>query len=199
MLFGYIRVSTKDQKMDLQEDSMIKAGVNPKNIYRDVASGAKSNREGLEKMMGKLRSGDTVVVWKLDRIARSVIDFVNLMEFFQENGISFRSIEEPFFNTTSAQGQFIYTIFSAVAQLERDLIRERTRAGLEAARRRGKVGGRRPGLSDGAKTTAKMAASLYNDPKNTIAEIMKTLNIKSKPTLYKYLRYEGIKIGRTNN
>lgn len=192
MIFGYIRVSTKDQKTDLQEDALLKSGVKKENLFMEVASGAKSNRKELERMKSIIRKGDTVIVWKLDRIARSVIDLVKLMEFFNENEVSFKSIQDPHIDTTSAQGKFIYTVFGAVAQFERDLIRERTKAGLKAAEERGRKGGRRPGLSRSAKKKAKVAASLYSDPKNTVKEIMETLDIKSKPTLYKYLDRKSV-------
>ena len=145
MLFGYARVSTSSQNLDLQIDALLKAGVKEKNIFKDVSSGAKANRKSLDLLLEKLREDDVVVVWKMDRIARSVSHMLKLVDEFKERGIGFKSLQEPFIDTTSSHGKFVLTIFSAVAEMERDIIVERTRAGQESARRRGAVIGRRKG------------------------------------------------------
>jgi DNA invertase Pin-like site-specific DNA recombinase len=137
MLFGYVRVSTKTQNPNLQVDALLKEGVLEKNLYQDVSSGAKAERHDLELMISKLREGDTVIVWKLDRIARSISHLLKLVDQFEKLGINFKSINDPFIDTTSAHGKIVITLFGAVAQLERDIIIECTTAGLKSARRRG--------------------------------------------------------------
>jgi len=189
MKFGYVRISTKDQKFDLQMDALLRAGVEEENIFKDISSGAKTTRPGFDKMLLKLRRGDEVLIWKLDRLARSVIHISKLMAGWEAEGIELRSIQEPFFDTKSSHGKFIFTIFSAFAQLERDIIIERTNAGLAAARKRGRKGGRPSGLSKSAKSKARVCASLYKANDMSIEEIMETTGIGSKATFYKYLRY----------
>tara|TARA_R110002153_G_scaffold31621_3_gene96073 strand:- start:267 stop:935 length:669 start_codon:yes stop_codon:yes gene_type:complete len=191
MLFGYVRVSTKTQKADLQIDDLLKAGVTEKNIYSDVSSGAKAERHDLDIMMTRLREGDTVIVWKLDRIARSISHLLKLVDEFEKLGVKFRSIRDPFIDTTSAHGKFVITLFGAIAQLERDIIIERTNAGLKSARRRGVQLGRKKGLNKVAKEKAILAASYYKENNLPILDIMKLVGIKSKPTLYKYLAIQG--------
>ncbi|MEG2273226.1 MAG: recombinase family protein [Acinetobacter sp.] len=139
MLFGYIRVSTNDQNADLQEDALKRAEC--KQIFEDKISGAKSKRPGLNRMMKTLKPGDTVIVWKLDRLGRSLIHLVELLGYFRKNNIEFISITEGIKISTSI-GRFAYTMLSAAAEMERENIIERTRAGLDAARKRGRVGGR---------------------------------------------------------
>ena len=191
MLFGYVRVSTKTQNPSLQIDALLKEGVTEKNIYRDVSSGAKAERHDLDLMISKLREGDTVIVWKLDRIARSISHLLKLVDQFEKLGVKFKSINDPFIDTTSAHGKFIITLFGAVAQLERDIIIERTTAGLKSARRRGIQLGRKKGLGKEAKQKAMLAASYYKENKLPIVDIMKLVGIRSKPTLYKYLAIQG--------
>ncbi|EAR7150482.1 recombinase family protein [Salmonella enterica] len=141
---GYIRVSTNDQNTDLQRDALIRAEC--EQIFDDKISGAKSKRPGLNRMMKALKSGDTVVVWKLDRLGRSLIHLVDLLGYFRANNIEFISITEGIKISTSI-GRFAYTMLSAAAEMERENIIERTRAGLDAARAQGRIGGRRPALS----------------------------------------------------
>ena len=191
MLFGYVRVSTKAQKFDLQVDALLKEGVDSKNIYSDTASGAKSERKGLDELHTKLREGDTVMVWKMDRIARSLSHLVKLLEEFDKKGVHFKSVQEAFIDTTSPHGRFVFNLFGAVAQLERDIIIERTRAGLESSKRRGVRLGRKPGLDKNAEHKAILAERYYRDNNLPIAEIMKLVDIRSKRTLYKYLAYRG--------
>ena len=192
MKFGYARTSTPDQKFDLQIDALLRAGVEEKNIYKDTSSGAKRERSGFDAMLSKLRKGDEILVWRLDRVARSVIHVAKLMQGWEEDGIQFRSIQEPFFDTSSGHGRFVFTLFSAIAQLERDIIIERTNAGLAAARKRGRKGGRPSGLTKEAKRKAALCKSLYKANDMTIEEIMEATNIGSKATFYKYLRFMNV-------
>ena len=191
MLFGYVRVSTKIQNPNLQIDALLKEGVTERNIFRDVSSGAKSERHDLDLMISKLREGDTLIVWKLDRIARSISHLLKLVDQFEKLGVKFKSINDPFVDTTSAHGKFVVTLFGAVAQLERDIIIERTSAGLKSARRRGVQLGRKKGLGKEAKQKAILAAAYYKENNLPIVDIMKLVGIKSKPTLYKYLAIQG--------
>lgn len=144
MLIGYARVSTLEQNEDLQTDALRKAGC--ERIYTDHASGAKASRPELDRMLDMLREGDVVAVWKLDRLGRSVQNLTDLMALLQGRGIGFRSLTEQM-DTTTPGGVMVFNIFAALAQFERDLIRERTRAGLKAARARGRNGGRPRKLS----------------------------------------------------
>jgi DNA invertase Pin-like site-specific DNA recombinase len=194
MKFGYARVSTKSQKHDLQVDAFLIEGISTKNIYADISSGAKSERKGLDEMISKLREGDTVVVWKMDRIARSLSHLVKLIEDFERKGVHFKSLQESFIDTSSPHGRFVFNLFASIAQLERDIIIERTRAGLESSRRRGVRLGRQPGLSKNAQHKAILAEKYYRDNKLSIEEIMKLLEIGSKRTLYKYLAHQGRRI-----
>ena len=141
---GYARVSTDDQNLSFQIDALLRFGVQPNDIYTDKISGAKADRPGLEKCMSSLRPGDTLVVWRLDRLGRSMRHLVTLVEDLRENTIGFKSISDGAIDTTTASGELIFNIFSALAQFERRLIQVRTKAGLAAARARGKVGGRKP-------------------------------------------------------
>lgn len=192
MKFGYARISTKDQNIDMQIDALLRAGVEEDNIYTDVSSGAKRQRESFDKMCMKLRKGDVVIAWKLDRIARSTKHISMLMDGWEKEGIEFRSVQEPFFDTTTSHGRFVFTMFSAIAQLERDIIVERTNAGLRAAAKRGRKGGRPHGISKAGKKKAKLIAKLYQANNMTVEDIMESMNIGSKATFYKYLRFEGI-------
>ena len=195
MLFGYARVSTKDQKFNLQTDALSTAGVKSVNIFKDVSSGAKTERKEFNTLLEKLRKGDTLVVWKLDRVARSVAHLARLIDDFNSKEINFKSISEQFIDTSSTHGKFIFNIFSAVAQLERDLISERTKAGLESARKRGRIGGKPKGLSTAAEKKAKICESLYKEGKTSVKEILEVVGV-SRMTFYKYLRYRGVEIGK---
>ncbi len=148
MVFGYARVSTMEQSLALQLDALLKEGIPQKNIYPDKVSSTKEVRKSLSKLLKYVRHGDTIVVWKLDRMARSLFHFTNLMTRLKKKGVRFRSITEPFIDTTekSSHSVSIINIFAALAQLERDIIIERTKAGLESARRRGKILGAPKGI-----------------------------------------------------
>jgi len=180
---GYARVSTLEQNLDLQKDALTKAGC--ERIFTDRISGAKSARPGLTDALAFVRKGDVLVVWKLDRLGRSLQQLIETVNGLAARGIEFRSLTEQI-DTTTPGGKLIFHIFGSLAEFERDLIRERTRAGLTAARARGRIGGRprAEGLNDERKMA--LAHSLYNDKNNTIDTICKTLKV-SRATLYRYI------------
>lgn len=184
MLIGYARVSTNEQNLDLQRDALRKAGVSAKNIFTDKITGTKAERIGLTQALTHLREGDTLVVWRLDRLGRSLKHLIETITKLQQEHIAFQSITENI-NTSTATGQLIFHIFGALAEFERNLIRERTIAGLESARARGRLGGR-PKLKASFSKVA-MAKKLHADKTNEINEICKTLNI-SRATLYRYIK-----------
>jgi DNA invertase Pin-like site-specific DNA recombinase len=178
MKLGYARVSTRDQNLNLQVDAPKRAGC--ERIYQDVASGSKTERPALDEMMGQLRRGDVLVFWKLDRMGRSLAHLVELVGDLVTRKVGLVSLNDPI-DTTSAQGRFVFNLFASLAEFERELIRERTQAGLSAARARGRVGGRPKGLSSQAQATA-IAGKLHI----------------SKSTLYGYLRHRSVDIGPYN-
>jgi DNA invertase Pin-like site-specific DNA recombinase len=143
MLVGYVRVSTADdrQSTDLQRDALRSAGVDERNIHEDRASGARDDRPGLKTCLDYLHAGDVLIVWKLDRLGRSLPHLIEIVTALRERGVGFRSLTESI-DTTTPMGEFLFHIFGALAQYERSLIRERINAGLEAAKRRGRHGGR---------------------------------------------------------
>lgn len=183
MLIGYARVSTHDQNLDLQLDALLKAGCDPKHLYTDTTSGAKTERKGLEDALSHLRPGDTLVVWRLDRLGRTLKQLIELVNGFNANGIGFRSLQENI-DTTTSGGKLVFHIFGALAEFEREVIRERTNAGLKAARARGRLGGRPKALD--AKKTA-LAKSLYESREHSIQDMCEMLGV-SRATLYKYVR-----------
>ena len=180
MLIGYARISTDDQNLDLQRDALKNAGC--ETIYEDTISGAKAARPGLDSVLEYARESDVIVVWRLDRLSRSLKDLIEMVSLLDSKGIGLKSIHESI-DTSSSTGKLIFHIFGALAEFERNLIRERTHAGLQAARSRGRVGGR-PKALDGNKR--ELAVKLYDDKKHSIKEICTMMNI-SKPTLYKYI------------
>ena len=184
MKIGYARVSTEDQNLELQLDELKKFGCD--KIFQEKISGSSKDRPELEKLLEHLREGDTVVVWKLDRLGRSLKDLIFLIEGFKERGIGFVSLKDPI-DTTTAAGELTFLIFGALAQFERRVISERTKAGLKAARARGKKGGRPKGLSPEAKEKARVAKILHKDTEMSIPAILKQLNI-SRASFYKYLK-----------
>jgi len=189
MLIGYARVSTKDQNLDLQLDALKNAGC--EKIYTEVASGAKTDRPELQKLLENLRSGDSLIIWKLDRLGRSLKHLIDIITQLSDRGVGFKSIQDSFIDTTTSQGRLIFNIFASLAEFERDIIRERTKAGLESARARGRVGGRPKGLSEKAKQKAIVAETLYKEKTLSVREICKQLEI-STATFYKYLRIRKI-------
>lgn len=147
MLIGYVRVSTIDQNFDLQKDALIKYGIDERNIFYDKTSGAKDKRDGLEEALNYLKEGDTLVVWKLDRLGRSLAHLIKIISSLKQRDISFISITEGM-DTTTASGELFFHIFGALAQFERSLIQERVKSGLQSAKKRGKVGGRPRAIDD---------------------------------------------------
>jgi DNA invertase Pin-like site-specific DNA recombinase len=180
MLVGYARVSTQDQEPALQLDALRKAGC--EKIFTEKASGAQRDRPELEAATGYMRKGDTLVVWKLDRLARSVKQLIETVEGLGEQGIGFRSLTEAI-DTTTNGGRLVFHIFAALAEFERSIIRERTIAGLEAARARGRKGGRPPALT--AKDLA-AAKAMLRDLEITVSEITRRLGVVPS-TLYRHL------------
>ena len=162
-------------------------------IFQEKKSGAKRNRPELEKLREQIRPSDLVVIWKLDRLARSTKDLINLVNEIQEKGAGLLSLNDNI-DTSTPQGKLIFHVFASLAEFERDVVSERTKAGLAAARARGRVGGRKKGLSKQAEHKAVIAESLYKEGQLSVMDICNDLQI-SKPTLYKYLRHRGVQIG----
>lgn len=180
MKFGYARVSKNDQNLDLQIDALQAYGVD--EIYTEKVTGKKEDRQQLNELLGKLRAGDTLVIWKLDRLGRTTKQLLALAEDFQRRGINLVSITENF-DTTTAMGKFVFHMFCALIQMERDVIAERTKAGLEAAKKRGRKGGRKP--KDRKKV--EQALKMYFTNEFSIKEITDATGL-SKTTIYKYVR-----------
>ena len=185
-------MSTKEQNLDMQIDALTGAGC--ELIFSESTSSGKERQE-LQKALDCLRVGDVLVVWKLDRLARSLKELILMISSLNDKGIEFRSISDGI-DTTSSLGKCQLGIFASLAQYERDIIRERTRAGLEAAKRRGRKGGRPKGLSVESKRKAKLALKLYEDPTIEVDDICKACDI-SKATLYRYLEVFGAKKRRS--
>jgi DNA invertase Pin-like site-specific DNA recombinase len=180
MFIGYARVSTDDQNLDLQRDALIQAGC--LKLYEDKESGAKAERPGLLMALEVLRDGDTLVVWRLDRLGRSLKDLITLAEKLEKRGVALKSLQENI-DTSSSGGKLVFHLFGALAEFERNLIRERTRAGLSAARARGRKGGRPKALDPNKR---QLAIRLYHERQHSIDELCRMMGI-SKPTLYSYL------------
>lgn len=180
MLIGYARVSTDDQNLHLQNDALKLAGCT--QIFEDQVSGAKSERHGLRQALDYLRPNDVLVVWRLDRLSRSLKDLIDIVNQLDAKNIGLKSLQESI-DTTSTSGKLVFHIFGALAEFERNLIRERTNAGLAAARARGRKGGRPPRLN---KDKQMLAIKLYNEKQHTVDEVCELMGI-SKPTLYKYI------------
>ena len=180
-LIGYARVSTGDQTPDLQLDALMETGCDERDIFVETASGAQRDRPQLKAALEYAREGDVLIVWKLDRLARSTRQLVNTVEDLRERGVGFKSLTDHL-DTTTPQGKLVFTIFSGLAEFERDIIRERTKAGLAAARERGRVGGRPPALSEDDR---KVALSLMHDDTISMREIAKRLGV-SEAGLYRH-------------
>ena len=180
MFIGYARVSTHDQNLDLQKDALEKAGC--KKIYVEQMSGSSRIRPELEKTLEMLRNGDTLVVWRLDRLGRSLKHLIELISKLEQREIGFKSLMESM-DTTTSGGKLVFHIFGALAEFEHNLIRERTSAGLAAARARGRNGGRPLKLDEKKR---ELAIKLYNERERSIKEICQIMGI-SRPTLYSYI------------
>ena len=180
MLVGYARVSTQDQNTDLQLDALKAAGC--EKVFVEKASGAQRDRTELKAALAYVRAGDTLVVWKLDRLARSLKQLIETVELLDNSQIGFRSLTEAI-DTTTAGGKLVFHIFASLAEFERSIIQERTKAGLDAARSRGKVGGRPASMTDKDIAAAK---ALLADDNITMNEVAKRLNV-APSTLYRHL------------
>jgi DNA invertase Pin-like site-specific DNA recombinase len=183
MLIGYARVSTDDQNLDLQKDALATAGCN--RTLEDRLSGARAERPGLKAALDYARRGDVLVVWRLDRLSRSLKDLIELVSLLESKGVGLKSLQEAI-DTSSSSGKLIFHVFGALAEFEQNLIRERTHAGLQAARARGRKGGRPKSLDFDKRA---LAVRLYNEKGHTVDQICKMMGI-SKPTLYKYIDAE---------
>jgi DNA invertase Pin-like site-specific DNA recombinase len=171
MIIGYARVSTQDQNPELQVDALEKAGA--EQIFQEKFTGTLKERPELSQCLRTLRKGDILIVWKLDRLARSLKDLVEIVQGLQDRGVGFKSLTETI-DTTSSGGRLIFHIFGALAEFERDLIRERTMAGLQAARARGRKGGRKQAMSD---ADIRKASAMLLDPKITKKEVAKHFGV----------------------
>lgn len=191
MVIGYARVSTQEQNLDAQIDALHQAGCT--RIYQEKISGASKDRPQLKAMLAELRPGDEVLVWKLDRLGRSLPDLVGIINELKERQVGFRCLQDAAVDTTTPQGMLIFSIFAALAEFERNIIRERTKAGLAAARARGRLGGRPKGLPRQAEQKAIVAETLYKERRLSVRQICQELRI-AKSTLYRYLRHRGVSI-----
>ena len=189
MLIGYARVSKSDgsQLLDLQKDALLKAGVDQAYIYQDLASGRKDDRPGLKACLKALQPGNTLVVWKLDRLGRDMKHLVNLIDEMSHKKVGFKVLSGAEIDTTTANGRLVFGIFAALAEFERELIKERTQAGLAAARARGRNGGRPRKMDE---HTIKMAVAAMSDRNSVAHDVAKRLNITTT-TLYTYVNGDG--------
>ena len=183
MLIGYARVSTEDQNLDLQRDALHKSGC--EQIFTDQISGTKARRPGLEEALSHLRSGDTLVVWRLDRLGRSLTHLIATVTALQERGVGFKSLTESI-DTTTSGGRLVFNIFASLAEFEREIIRERTNAGLSAARARGRNGGRPKKLS---RKQIQVLQDLAADKKHSVREICSLFGIR-RTAFYRYVKPE---------
>ncbi len=191
MKIGYARVSTRDQTLSMQTEALKEAGC--VTIHEEIASGAKTLRPVLDEVMRNLREGDTLVIWKLDRLGRNLAHLIHLTTQLSEKKVGLISLHDPI-DTTTSQGRMNFGIFASLAEFERELISERTQAGLKSARSRGRKGGRPKGMSQEAMEKATIAEALYQNGTISVKKIAAQLEI-SKTTLYLYLRSRNVCIG----
>lgn len=189
---GYARVSTDDQHLDLQRDALAQAGCGV--IYEEAASGKNAVRPELEQCRKALRAGDTLVVWRLDRLGRSLPDLVQIVADLEQQGVGFESLAEKI-ETGSAAGKLVFHVFAALAEFERGLIRERTQAGLASARARGRVGGRKPKLDH---QQVREIKALLRDPDIQVADVARRYGV-SRTTLYKHVGVISPRMSRSGN
>lgn len=179
MLIGYARVSTQDQNLELQRDALARAGC--QKVYEDKVSGTRADRPGLAKAQEMLREGDTLVVWKLDRLGRSVKNLVDLVSELHRQGVQFKSLTDAI-DTGTPSGRFFFHVMASLAEMERELTVERTRAGLEVARQLGRKGGRKRQMTDSKIESAKKLLASGIPPR----DVAKNLGV-SVPTLYRWI------------
>ena len=194
MKIGYARVSTRDQSLRMQVEALREAGCD--KIHEEIASGAKTARPVLDEILRNLRTGDTVVIWKLDRLGRNLAHLIQLTTHLSEKKVGLISLNDPI-DTTTSHGRLIFSIFGSLAEFERELIIERTHAGLKSARARGRKGGRPKGMSQDAMHKATIAEALYTNGTISVKKIAEQLDI-SKTTRYLYLRSRNVMIGSKN-
>ena len=190
MIFGYARASTSDQQLHLQTDALQAYGC--AEVAQEKVSSV-TERPALQYLLTRLRPGDTLVVWKLDRKGRSLKDLVTLVGGFKQQDVHFVSLQDPL-DTTTAQGRLMFNLFVSLAEFERDIIRERTKAGLTTARARGRQNGRPKGLSNETLSKAQAAKTLYLQQDKTVAEIGQLLGV-GRATIYRYLAHLGVPTG----
>ena len=183
MIFGYARVSTQDQNVDRQLDELKAAGC--QKIFYEKISGTKMERPEFLRMLDQVRSGDLIIITELTRLSRSTKDLLNVVEMLEEKGVSIKSLKESWLDTSSAHGKLLFTFFAGISQFERDIISERVKSGLQAARARGRLGGRKPADPK----TIDIAVRMWKSKEYSINEILKTCGI-SRRTLYKYLKHD---------
>src|SRR5690554_181631 len=189
MIIGYARVSTLDQNLELQRDALEKAGC--EQVFEDHVSGSTTERPGWAQAQTALRKGDTLVVWRLDRLGRSLKHLIDTVNELHARGVGFKSLNENI-DTTTSGGRLVFHIFGALAEFERELIRERTQAGLAAARARGRKGGRPRKLTPRQVATAR---TLLKDREHTVTAVAEMLGV-SRSTLYRALEEQAVKGGR---
>ena len=180
MKFGYARVSKNDLNLDLQIDALNVYGVD--EIYEEKVTGTRQNHQQLTELLGTLRAGDTLVIWRLDRLGRTVKQFFALIKDFEQKGIRFVSLQEKF-DTSTSMGKSVYVVFCAISQMELDVISERTKAGMMEAKKRGRLSGRKPKEN----TNVKRALKMYFSNEVSLNDIIETTGL-SKTTIYKYVR-----------
>lgn len=191
MLIGYMRVSKADgsQSLDLQRDALVTAGVQSRRIYEDMVSSQAEQRPGLDQCLKALRNGDTLVVWKLDRLGRDLRHLVNIVHDLTARGVGFRVLtgHGAAIDTTTPSGKLVFGIFAALAEFERELIRERTKAGLAAARARGRNGGRKPKMTA---AKVRLASAAMGQPETRVAALCRELGV-TRQTLYRHVGPNG--------
>lgn len=191
MEIGYGRVSTHEQNLDLQIDAFEKAGI--KKIFLDKVSGIKSEKPELEKLLEFVRKGDTIVVWRLDRLGRNTVQLIQFVEELEKKGINLKSLNEPV-DTSSATGIMFFQVMCVLAEHERNVLRERTKAGLASARARGRTGGRPKGLSKKYDEKKMLIKESYEANIMSVEAMMKAYEVKSRETFYRILKYAGAKV-----
>ena len=184
-IYGYARVSTLEQNLKMQKDALLQAGCGQHHIFVDKISGSKEKRPGLDTCLEKLQQGDTLIVWRLDRLGRSLSHLVSLVKDLMLKKVHFKSLSDGFIDTSTASGELMFHIFSSLAQFEKRLIQERTKAGLNAARARGRLGGRKPLNPHSPKILA--AQKMHQEISIPVGDICQKLSI-SRATLYRYLK-----------